>query len=86
MPSEFGFALLIPAGLMMDSGARGDDALVVTALNRASTAACPLYGTVSQHVRSRWCSNKEIVLRASIAANWCAKPSEVAWENVFRIR
>ena len=54
MAARFGFALLIPPGLVVDNVDDGEHALVVTARSSAVTAACPLCGTVSRRVQSHY--------------------------------
>ena len=79
MPSAFGFASLIPAGLVVDSVARGDDTLVVTARSKAPTAACPLCGTVSRRVQSHYvrqpsdlpCAGRSVRLRLLVRRFLC---------------
>jgi hypothetical protein len=53
MAAQFGFASLIPLGLVVDSVDDGGDALVVTARSDAVTVACPLCGLASSRVQSR---------------------------------
>jgi hypothetical protein len=43
MVARFGFALLIPPGLEVNSVDDGEDTLVVTARSSAATASCPLW-------------------------------------------
>ncbi len=54
MAARFGFASLIPPGLAVDSVDGSGDAVVVIARRNAVTAACPLCGTISRHVQSRY--------------------------------
>ncbi len=54
MASRFGFASLIPPGLMVDSVAGSEDALVVTARSNAFTALCPLCGVALDRVQSHY--------------------------------
>ena len=54
MASRFGFASLVPPGLRVDTVVDHHGALVVTARSSASTASCPLCGTPSRSVQSRY--------------------------------
>ncbi len=54
MVSRLSAASLIPPDLVVDSVTQGDDMIVVTARGRGSTAACPLCGTPSRRVQSRY--------------------------------
>ncbi len=82
MPSGFSLGSLVPASLVVDSVARGDDLLVVTARNKAGTAACPVCGTVSQYVQSRYvrqpadlsCAGRSVRLRLLVWRFLCGIP------------
>lgn len=54
MRSGTGVASLVPTGLVVDGVVQGEDAIVVAAHGAAATAACPLCGTVSERVHSRY--------------------------------
>ena len=79
MGAKFGFASLVPPGLAVDSVQGSADALVVTARSNAVTAACPLCGTASRRVQSRYvrqpsdlpCSGRRVCLRLLVRRFWC---------------
>ena len=54
MAVRFGFALLIPFGLMVEAVVDSQTAVVVTARSNAATANCPLCGTASRNVQSHY--------------------------------
>ena len=66
----------------MDSVARGDDTLVVTARSKAPTAACLLCGAVSRRVQSRYirqpsdlpCAGRSVRLRLVVRRFRCGVP------------
>src|SRR5689334_6312474 len=54
MRQEFQLSSLIPSGLLVENVAADGDTLVVTASSVARQASCPLCGTASRQVHSRY--------------------------------
>ncbi|MBP0495673.1 ISL3 family transposase [Roseomonas sp. SG15] len=54
MRSGIGVAPLVPTGLVVESVVHGEDAIVVAAQGAAAMSACPLCGTLSERVHSRY--------------------------------
>jgi hypothetical protein len=54
MPANFQVSSLIPSGLIVESLAEVDDTIVVTARAGIQVAMCPLCGSPSRRVHSRY--------------------------------
>ena len=71
MHQPFQLSSLIPSGLSVEKVARDDDTVVVTARSLAQVVACPLCGTSSERVHSRYerrvsdlpCAGRGVLLR-----------------------
>jgi transposase len=82
MRAKVDISSLIPGGLVAESMTEEDDALVVTTRPAARTAACPLCGTEtrrvhSRYVRSVWdlpCAGRRIRLRIEVRRLRCEVP------------
>ena len=82
MATRFAVKSLVPPGLVMDSVDGSGDAVVVTGRSNALTAACPLCGTASCHVQSRYvrqpsdlpCGGRRVRLRLLVRRFRCGVP------------
>jgi len=54
MQSNFSISAAMPAGLVVESTTEEGDTMLARAHSVASTAACPLCGTASERVHSRY--------------------------------
>ena len=78
MASRFGFASLVPPGLRVDTVVDHYGALVVTACSSASIPSCPLCGTPSRSVQSRYlryptdlpCAGRRVRLQLLVRRFW----------------
>ena len=54
MPINLRISALVPVGLIVESAAEFEDAIVVTARAGIQVATCPLCGSLSRRVHSRY--------------------------------
>jgi hypothetical protein len=74
MPINFRISALVPVGLIVESVAQLDDSILVTARAGIQAASCPLCGSPSRRVHSRYvrevsdlpCSGRSVRLRVVI--------------------
>jgi transposase len=79
MPINFRISALAPAGLIVESVAQLDDSILVTARAGIQVAGCPLCGSLSRRVHSRYvrevsdlpCSGRSVRLRVVIRRYRC---------------
>ncbi len=82
MRPTFQLSSLIPSGLSVENVARDGDTVVVTARGLAQVAACPLCGTASGRVHSRYerrvsdlpCAGRGVLLRIVARRFLCQAP------------
>ncbi|MGI4800222.1 MAG: ISL3 family transposase [Janthinobacterium lividum] len=82
MAARFGFASLIPPGLVVDSVDGSADTLVITARGNAPTALCPLCDAASDRVQSHYirrpsdlpCAGRRVRLRLLVRRFRCVVP------------
>ena len=79
MPINFRISALVPVGLIVESVAQLDDSILVTARAGIQAASCPLCGSPSRSVHSRYvsevsdlpCSGRSVRLRVVIRRYRC---------------
>ena len=79
MPINFRISALVPVGLIVESVAQLDDSILVTARAGIQVASCPLCGSPSRRVHSRYvrevsdlpCSGRSVRLRVVIRRYRC---------------
>jgi len=79
MPINFRISALVPVGLIVESVAQLDDSILVTARAGVQAASCPLCGSPSRRVHSRYvsevsdlpCSGRSVRLRVVIRRYRC---------------
>src|SRR3984957_12016506 len=79
MPINFRISALVPVGLIVESVAQLDDSILVTARSAIQVASCPLCGSPSRRVHSRYvrevldlpCSGRSVRLRVVIRRYRC---------------
>jgi zinc-finger of transposase IS204/IS1001/IS1096/IS1165 len=79
MPINFRISALVPVGLIVESVAQLDDSILVTARAGIQAASCPLCGSPSRRVHSRYvrevsdlpCSGRSVRLRIVIRRYRC---------------
>jgi len=82
MPINLRISALVPMGLIVESVTQLDDALLVTARARMQVASCPLCGSPSRRVHSRYvreasdlpCSGRSVRLRVVTRRFCCNNP------------
>jgi transposase len=82
MPINFRTSDLAPVGLIVESITKLDDAILVTARAGIQVATCPLCGSLSRHVHSRYvrevsdlsCSGRSVRLRIVARRFCCSTP------------
>jgi hypothetical protein len=82
MPINFRISALVPMGLIVESVAQLDDVILVTALAGTQVATCPLCGSASRPVHSRYvrevadlpCSRRSVRLRVVTRRFCCDSP------------
>ena len=82
MPINFRISDLVPVGLMVESVTQVDDAILVTARAGIQVATCPLCGSASRQVHSRYvrevsdlpCSGRSVRLRVVTRRFCCDSP------------
>ena len=83
MAAHLRLASLAPSGLIVESISESEDAVVVSARARTPVRACPLCGTESNRVHSRYvrtisdlpCAGRRVGLRLGARRSICEKPS-----------
>ena len=83
MATHLRLSSLAPSGLIVESIAENEDAVVVSARARARVRACPLCGTQSSRVNSRYvriisdwpCAGRSVGLRLLARRFVCERPS-----------
>ena len=79
MPINFRISALVPVGLIVESVAHFEDAILVTARAGIQVATCPLCGSPSRRVHSRYvrevsdlpCSGRSVRLRVVTRRFYC---------------
>lgn len=82
MSSKLHISSLIPVGLAIECVSEAEDALIVTASTKSCEGVCPLCGTASRRVHSRYvrqvadlpCSGRRVCLRIAARRFFCLVP------------